>query len=54
MGALLLAIAAARIASTTAVLAAASATLGQEIESVDQDLSQVGGVDPWNSAAVIS
>ena len=31
-----------------------SATLGLEIESVDQDLSQVGGVDPWNSAAVIS
>jgi len=31
-----------------------SATLGLEIESVDQDLSQVGGVDPWNSAAVTS
>jgi hypothetical protein len=29
-----------------------SATLGLEIESVDKDLSQVGGVDPWNSAAV--
>jgi hypothetical protein len=31
-----------------------SATLGLEIKCVDPDLSQVGGVDPWNSAAVTS
>ena len=29
-----------------------SATLGPEIESVNPDLSQAGGADPWNSAAV--
>jgi hypothetical protein len=31
-----------------------SVTLRLQIESVDPDLSQVGGVDPWSLAAVIS